>query len=124
MSLKNTWKNKVDGVDDVRAEDINSIAEAVIGLEENGTGESEDGFSPIATITQTENGAEISITDVNGTTTATISNGKDGANGTNGQDGKDGYTPIKGKDYWTEEDKTEIVNDVLEALPTAEGVMF
>lgn len=34
MALKDIWENKVDGVDDVLAEDINSIAEAVIELEE------------------------------------------------------------------------------------------
>ena len=32
--------------------------------------------------------------------------------------------PAKGTDYWTEEDKAEIVNDVLSALPAAEGVSF
>lgn len=35
--------------------------------------------------------------------------------------GEDGHTPVKGEDYWTEEDKTEIVNDVLAALPTWTG---
>jgi hypothetical protein len=47
------------------------------GNVENG----EDGFSPIATVEQTETGAVISITDKDGTTTATITNGKDGAPG-------------------------------------------
>ena len=36
-----------------------------------------DGFSPIATVTQTATGATISITDAQGTTTATVSNGQD-----------------------------------------------
>ena len=91
----------------------------------------EDGFSPIATVTQTKDGAVIEITDANGTTTATVKNGKDGVdgingtngvngkdgiNGTNGSDGKDGYTPVKGKDYWTESDKTEIVGEVAGAI--------
>lgn len=40
-----------------------------------------DGFSPVATVTQTGSGAFISITDKKGTTTATITNGKDGADG-------------------------------------------
>lgn len=34
MALKDTWVDKVNGVDDVNAEDINSIAQAVIALEE------------------------------------------------------------------------------------------
>lgn len=39
-------------------------------------------------------------------------------------DGADGYTPIKGVDYFTESDKVEFVELVLEALPAAEGVGF
>lgn len=32
--------------------------------------------------------------------------------------------PIKGIDYWTDNDKQEIVSDVLAALPNASGVDF
>lgn len=46
-----------------------------------------DGFSPIANVEQTDEGATITITDKNGTTNATVLNGKDGANGTDGKDG-------------------------------------
>ena len=53
-----------------------------------------DGFSPIATVTPTGTGATISITDLNGTTTASITNGADGKNGANGQNGADGFSPI------------------------------
>lgn len=42
----------------------------------NGTN-GQDGFSPIATVTQTQSGATISITDKNGTTTASISDGEE-----------------------------------------------
>ena len=35
MALKDTWINKVDNIDIVQAEDINSIAKAVIELEES-----------------------------------------------------------------------------------------
>lgn len=44
--------------------------------------------------------------------------GKDGVDGKNGADGK---TPVKGTDYYTEADKTEMVNAVLAALPTWTG---
>lgn len=44
-----------------------------------------DGVSPIATVTQTEDGAVISITDRDGTTTAEIKNGEQGAQGNPGQ---------------------------------------
>ena len=47
--------------------------------------------------------------------------GDQGATGSQGEPGADGYTPVKGTDYWTESDKTEIVNDVLAALPTWTG---
>ena len=47
--------------------------------------------------------------------------GKDGTNGTDGKDGADGKTPVKGEDYFTEEDKAELVSDVLAALPAWEG---
>ena len=50
--------------------------------------------------------------------------GQDGTNGTNGKDGIDGKTPVKGTDYYTEADKQEMVNLVLNALPSAEGVEF
>lgn len=48
------------------------------------TGSGGDGYSPIATVEQTETGATISIKDKNGTTTAVVNHG---------EDGKDGKTP-------------------------------
>ncbi|MGN0683093.1 MAG: hypothetical protein ACI4JY_05395 [Oscillospiraceae bacterium] len=47
--------------------------------------------------------------------------GLKGDKGDKGEPGADGYTPVKGTDYWTEEDKAEIVDDVLAALPTWTG---
>lgn len=47
-----------------------------------------------------------------------------GPQGETGPAGADGVTPVKGTDYWTEEDKTEIVSDVLAALPQAEEVSY
>ena len=58
----------------------------------------EDGFSPIATVTQTATGATISITDVNGTTTAIVTNGKDGAKGEKGDTGATGPQGPAGAD--------------------------
>ena len=46
-----------------------------------------DGYSPTATVTQLADGATISITDKDGTTTATVHDGIDGTDGT------DGYSP-------------------------------
>lgn len=50
--------------------------------------------------------------------------GKDGLNGKDGANGQDGYTPVKGVDYWTDEEKAGIVQEVLSALPVAEGGNF
>ena len=44
--------------------------------------------------------------------------GKDGKDGEPGVDGKDGYTPIKGTDYFTDEDKNEMVEAVLNTIKT------
>ena len=97
-----------------------------------------DGFSPSVTVTQTESGAIITVTDKDGTTTATIesgapgkdgeagpagpagpagADGKDGQDGADGAPGADGKTPVKGEDYFTDADKKEIVDAVLEELP-------
>ena len=50
--------------------------------------------------------------------------GPKGDTGDVGPAGPAGYTPVKGTDYFTEEDKTEMVNAVLAALPAAEGVSY
>lgn len=41
--------------------------------------------------------------------------------GEKGDKGDKGYTPIKGTDYWTASDKSQMVSDVLAALPTWNG---
>ena len=56
----------------------------------------EDGFSPVASVTQTNSGAVITITDKGGTTTATVTNGKDGATGEKGEQGIPGEKGEKG----------------------------
>lgn len=48
-----------------------------------------DGVSPTASVTQTDDGAEFTVTDASGTTTATIRNGTDGKDGAPGAAGKD-----------------------------------
>ena len=45
-----------------------------------------------------------------------------GPQGIQGEVGPAGTTPTRGVDYWTNEDKTEIINSVLAALPAAEEV--
>ena len=76
----------------------------------------EDGFSPVATVEQTANGAVIRIIDKAGTTAATVTNGKAGPAGPQGEagpagpqgevgpTGPAGYTPVKDKDYFDGKD--------------------
>ena len=47
--------------------------------------------------------------------------GQQGPKGDKGDTGLAGYTPVKGTDYWTDTDKTDMLNDVLAALPTWNG---
>lgn len=88
-------ENPIGGVDEAEVQRI--VAEYVEAHKEELKGDKgesgvdgkdglpgEDGFSPVAKVEQTSNGAVITITDKNGTTSATVSNGKDGADGSGG----------------------------------------
>ena len=50
--------------------------------------------------------------------------GEQGIQGEKGADGADGHTPQKGIDYFTEADKTEFVQLVLNALPDGDEVSY
>ena len=47
--------------------------------------------------------------------------GDKGDKGDTGANGKDGYTPVKSIDYFTEADKAEMVQAVIDALPKYNG---
>lgn len=74
-----------------------------------------DGLSPSIKVDEKSNGYKITVADAGGTQTFFVPNGDDG------QPGADGYTPQKGVDYYTETDKTEMVNAVIAALPVYNG---
>ena len=40
------------------------------------------------------------------------------------RNGTPGSTPVRGVDYWTEQDKTEIINSILGVIPVAEEASF
>jgi hypothetical protein len=75
----------------------------------------------------------VSVTSVRQTTTSnadggtnvitiTLSNGNNYTFSViNGSKGSNGDTPIKGKDYFTDADKADMVNDVISALPKYNG---
>ena len=87
------------------------------------TTSTEDGGSNIVTATLTD-GTTSTFTIRNGSKGSQGEQGIQGIQGEPGADGEDGYTPIRGTDYWTDEDKAEIVASVISALPNASGVMF
>lgn len=71
-------------------------AENVEAWNKGGSGSTgEDGYSPTASVTETDAGVVITITDKNGTTTATVTNGEKGDTGATGADGR-GITSITG----------------------------
>ena len=55
-----------------------------------------DGYSPVAKVEETADGAKITITDKDGTTEATVKNGSDGKPGKDGADGAPGATGPQG----------------------------
>ena len=75
-------------------------------------------ISPTAKVERETDGVLITITDKNGTTTAEVFDGAKGDKGT------DGYSPVRGVDYFTEEDKTAMVNAVLAQVVDATEVEY
>ena len=75
-------------------------------------------ISPTAKVERETDGVFITITDKNGTTTAEVFDGAKGDKGT------DGYSPVRGVDYFTEEDKTAMVNAVLAQVVDATEVEY
>ena len=76
--------------------------------------EGTDGYSPSASVTQTDDGAKITITDKTGTTEVEVKNGKDGTKGDKGETGGTGPQGPAGADYvLTDADKTEIAKEVI-----------
>ena len=119
MSLKDTWVDKIDGVDDAIAEDINEVAHAVIDLE-NEQQEAVKGENGATFIPSVSAHGVISWTNDRELPNPSPVNIK-GEKGDKGDTGLAGYTPVKGTDYWTDTDKTDMLNDVLAALPTWNG---
>lgn len=67
-------------IEDGLAEIESKVGQGGSGSGTNGV-DGKDGFSPIATVTETSDGATITITDKNGTTSATVNHGADGDDG-------------------------------------------
>ena len=68
----------------------------------------------VGTVTTGNPGTEVKITNSGNENAATFNfTIPRGEAGLKGEKGNDGYTPIKGTDYWTDSDKQEITNEVL-----------
>ena len=124
------------------AELVEAVENPLKEAKDSGEFNGEDGYSPVARVEQTTEGAKITIEDAEGTTTATVKDGKNGTSVTHSWDGTvltinsasgsssvdlkgdKGDTPEKGKDYFTDEDKAELVNDVLKAIPNGDEVEY
>lgn len=85
----------------------------------------------VGAVTTGEPGTDAAVTNA-GTSAAAVLNftiprgekGETGATGATGEKGADGYTPVKGVDYFTDAEKSEMIQAVLDALPAAEGVSY
>lgn len=82
----------VRGVDYWTDEDQKTIVDEALKYVQNGA----DGFSPIVEVEKTENGHEVSITDVNGTKKFEVENGEQGPEGPQGVKGDKGDEGAQG----------------------------
>lgn len=78
-----------------------------------------------------EPGTQASVTNAGTDSTAVLNfviprgeKGEQGQKGDTGATGEAGHTPVKGVDYFTDADKSEMIQAVLDALPAAEGVSY
>lgn len=76
---------------DLYAQLLQELEKKAAGLQNGKDGkDGKDGISPAVTVTETETGATISVTDATGTTTAELHNGEKGDKGDTGSRGADG----------------------------------
>lgn len=84
-----------------------------------------DGVSPTAAVTQTDDGAEFTVTDASGTTTAVVKNGVDGVDGKNGISPTVQVETIDGGHRVTFTDVSDShAVDVLDGKPGKDGVQI
>ena len=80
---------------DLYAQLLQELEKKAAGLQNGKDGK--DGISPAVTVTETESGATITITDATGTTTTELHNGEKGDKGEPGQKGERGLQGIPGE---------------------------
>lgn len=85
----------------------------------------------VGAVTTGEPGTDAAVTNA-GTSAAAVLNfviprgekGEQGQKGETGATGEAGHTPVKGVDYFTDAEKSEMIQAVLDALPAAEGESY
>ena len=77
---------------DYAIEQANATSSQILLDKANGEFNGKDGFSPSAKVVQTDDGAVLTVTDKDGTTSAIIKNGE--GSGEGGGTGADGFSPI------------------------------
>lgn len=102
------------------SEDMPAVPPANITGPKGDTGERGPAGADGVSATHSWAGTTLTVTSASGTSSADLK----GDTGARGPAGADGYTPVKGTDYFTEADKAEMVQAVLNALPAAEGVSY
>ena len=105
-------KNGTDGNDGVG---ISSIEQSLQSSEDNGTNTLEINLT---------NGTSTTFTVLNGSKGDKGEIGDTGPQGPQGESGVDGYTPIKGVDYFTDCDKEEIVESVVDKTGLLETINY
>ena len=86
-------------------ENANKVAEDLKEAQENGEFNGQNGVSPMVKVERISNGAKITVTDINGTTTAEVYDGKDGKDG-------GGSTNIDLSGYATKKELEEKVDKI------------
>lgn len=66
-------------------------------------------------VTHSWNGTTLTVTSASGTSSANLK-------GATGANGADGYTPVRGKDYWTEADKAQIVDEAVTLIEASDDL--
>ena len=95
------FQNQYNALVEETEGDIQAIEDELQRKVDEGYFDGEDGFSPIANVIQLSNGAKIEIEDKTGRTSASVFNG---------------YSPQRGVDYWTQEDKEEVIEEATQQI--------
>lgn len=108
LGMVDALNNNKLNVSDLNSAIDTALAEAKASGEFDGS----DGVSA----THSWNGTTLTVTSASGTSSVDLK-GEKGEDGAKGEKGDKGYTPVRGVDYFTDDDKIEVVNSVVQKVP-------